>query len=77
MFFEGFLGVIKMHNPVNRAPCIHHGDCSAIFTMVTVAMNMAVGDEREGQQCAVSAEGRGKSENQTCICLKWFQSMRS
>ena len=27
-----------MQNPVNRPPYIHHGDCSAIFTMVTVAL---------------------------------------
>ena len=31
-----------MQNPVNRTPYIHHGDCSAIFTMVTVALSVYI-----------------------------------
>ena len=29
-FFEGFVGVIKMHNPVNGAPYSYHGEYSPI-----------------------------------------------
>ena len=35
--FDGLLGVIRMHNPVNRAPYSYHGEYSAIFTMVKTA----------------------------------------
>ena len=30
--FEGFWGVIKMYNPVNRGPYSYHGEYSATFT---------------------------------------------
>ena len=30
---------MKLHNPVNRVPYIHHGECSPIFTMVNAPSN--------------------------------------
>ena len=49
-----------MHNPVNRAPYIHHGDCSAIFTMVR---RFASYDQDErGEKVSEGGEGSGRRE---------------
>ena len=55
-----------MQNPVNRVPYIHHGDCSAIFTMVTVA-HAAPRRERERKR----AEGGAREREATAAQKVW------